>query len=247
MIKDEISLYIDSEGLVSPAAPPPGEPGSNNGVLYTSEYIIALLRNGQAQESDILSYLNKLSACMRQPGLLGRHLGGIGDQEGPDDYIGLAAALFEIQRPEYSAINRTASAGARQLARSVVWYGFKHLGLMNNVSPGHFSWAALLGRQLQLTAAFMWAAGYPVGPLLRLYCAVSIFFSCRGMPANNTTPRFLSWLLVQIASSKSYMGYFASVVWYRRLNSVYAIGMKGPCLIYFQAGHPLSKYWKDKA
>ena len=231
-LKTEIQPYIDSEGLVSPGIPT----GSNNGVMYTSEYIVMLIRNGEATEADIDAYLTKMESCFVLPGLLGRHLGGTGDQEGPDDYLGLAAALHEINNDRSKAI-----------ARSVVTYAIEHIGDMNNPDPGHFAWGAFLGRQPQLGAVFLWASGLPVGPLVRFYCAMSILLSCKGLPANSTDPRRLSWLLIQVAASKSWICKLASIVWYRRLYGVYPTGMKGVAQIYYQSGHPFSKYWIDKA
>lgn len=235
-LKQDIAPYIDTNGLVGPAK---GQ-GSNNGVMYSSEFIIMLLRNKEATDKDIIDYLTLIKRCMKQPGLLMRNPENAGGQEGPDDYYALAAAIDEINEKNYSSLN------ARSLAYSICLYAIKHLGCLNNEFPNTFQWSAFLVRQPQLDAAMFWAAGLPVGPFLRFYTAISILFAAKAKPITDCDPRRLSWLVVQIASRHSWICKTASKVWYRRLYKDYPNGMRGVAALYYEAGHPFSNYWIDK-
>lgn len=235
-LKQDIIPYIDTNGLVGPAK---GQ-GSNNGVMYSSEYIIMLIRNGEALPADIEHYLQQISVCMKAPGLLMRSPQNAGGQEGPDDYYALAAALNEIHKA-YDL-----NGDARKIAYSIVLYAIKHLGCLNNEFPNTFQWSAFLIRQPQLDAVMLWAAGLPVGPMLRLYTAISILFAARGASLSDTDPRRLSWLVVQVASRHSWLCRMASKLWYKRLYKDYPSGMRGVAAWYFEAGHPFSKYYVDK-
>lgn len=229
-LKQDIQPYIDCEGMISPSIPQPGIPGSNNGLMYTSEYIIMLMRNDEANQDDVSYYRNKLELFCKEPGLLGRHPHGAGDQEGPDDYLGVAAALIEL-----------GTEIDEKMAMSVIKYGFKHIGIMNNVCPGKFSWSSFLGRQLQLPAAYFNAAGFPI-LVLNTYCAFSILLSCWRVPTNNCDARRLGWLLIQ-CTRKSFICRMAAKVWYKRLYNDYPTGMKGVAAQYYVPGHPFAKYW----
>lgn len=233
-LKQDIIPYIDTNGLVGPAK---GQ-GSNNGVMYSSEFIIMLIRNGEAAPSDIDHYIERISACMKTPGLLMRSPQNAGGQEGPDDYYGLAAAIDEIN-------SKNLEPAAMYLAYSTCLYAINHLGCLNNEFPNTFQWSSFLVRQPQLDAVMLWAAGLPVGPILRLYTAISILFAAKGLPINDTDPRRLSWLVVQVASRHSWICRMAAKVWYRRLHKDYPDGMKGVAALYYESGHPFSKYWID--
>lgn len=243
-LKDEIKPYIDCEGLVSPSIPQPNTPGSNNGVMYTSEMIMMLIANKEANSSDVFYYLNKINSCMKRDGLLGRHPGGTGDQEGPDDYLAYAAALDLIQTVSNQEADEFNIVRARTMARRIVLYGLEHLGNMNNVSPKNWSWTAFLGRQPQLTAAFLWASKISIPAPLRIYVAASIIASAFNKDLGVDSWR-LSWLLVQIAKRHSWICRQASKLWYRRLYKKFPNGMKDVASVYYQAGHPFSKYWVD--
>jgi len=231
-LKSEIISYLDKDGLVTPAI----NVDSTNGVMYTSEYIIALIRNCEATDDDKSNYIAKMMQCMPKPGLLQRNQQNDGGQEGPDDYLALAAALDEI-----------GTNSSRGCASLVARYALQHFGFMNNVNPGSFSWAAFLVRQLQLDAVTLWAAGYLVGPFLRIFCAILILCSNRGS-VSGTTPWRLTWLMVQVASRHSWLCRMASKVWYKRLYGVWGpTGMKAVNSVYFQPTHPLSKYVIDRS
>lgn len=237
MLKDEIIPYLDSNGL---AEPEKGKP-SNNGVMYTGEYIIMLIRNGECSLEDTRKYLNNMGKCMPIRGLLQRNPDNSGGQEGPDDYLGLAAGLHEIALTTTSV---RLEMEAILMARSIVNYGFKHLGVMNNEHPGTFTKGAWLLRQPQLTAAFLWTADLPVGPLLRLYVCLTILLAGFRAPKSDTDSRRLSWLLLQVAKRHSFICRLAGKVWLKRLRKDYGdLEMKAVADMSYEPLHPFTKYW----
>lgn len=237
-LKQDIIPYIDTNGLIGPAK---GQ-GSNNGIMYLSEYIIMLIRRAEAIDQDIDDFFAKVESCMLKPGLLMRSPQNAGGQEGPDDYYALAAALDEIAAKFPNSVDATNN----RIAYSICLYAIKHLGCLNNEFPNTFQWSSFLVRQPELDAVMLWAAKLPVGPILRLYTAISILFAAKDTPVNDTDPRRLSWLVVQVASRHSWLCRMASKVWYRRLYRDYPSGMRGVAAVYFEAGHPFSTYYIDK-
>lgn len=231
-LKSEMVPYVDQYGLVMPQI---GN-DSTNGVLYTSEYMIALIRNKEDVASDLSAYYATINACMPTTGLLERRPDNAGGQEGPDDYYGLLAALSEIGCDQ-----------AKAVARHVVWYAFRHIMSMDNVNPGRFQWGAVLERQPQLDACALWAADLPVGPFLRLWTALAILTSWYSTAVDDTSSIRLAWLQVQVASKHSFIGRLAGRFWYWRLYKHYLGGMNAVNAIYFGPDHPLAKYTVDKA
>src|SRR4051812_35271424 len=102
MLKDEIIQYVDGNGLVVPHLAPPGAiRGSDNGVMYYSEYVILLAKRGELSSTDIGDFVAKIGPCFQTRGLLAR-APGARDQEGPDDYHGVLAACVVLDLPEFA-------------------------------------------------------------------------------------------------------------------------------------------------
>lgn len=234
--------YTDGNGLVSPKpCSPMLRSASDNGVMYTSELIIMLVYDNQ--KIPALPSI-ALSSCISD-GLLYRHpVAQGGQQEGPDDYYGLIAAL-KVSKSPYTA--------ARILGGVI-----KYRGFLNNVNPGVKTWDSFLIRQPQLLCAMITAA-FPsmVNPMhylvrlfffpLYVYTALIIATSCLFAPKTDTDARRLSWLLVQTVKNTSILCKLASLIWYRRLYKHFPGGMKDVAAIYYQppGQHPFAKYWID--
>lgn len=233
-LRNDLTPYIDSDGFVMPALNTP----STNGVMYTSEALIARIRNGEATPLDSNSYILSMLRCMRVQGLLQRDPENTGGQESVDDYYGLAAAADEI-----------GTAAAVGMVRSSVNYAMRHLGSMDNLSPGRWQWSAFLVRQPTLDAVMLWAAGDFVGPVLRTIMTLSIMWnSLFPAPTSDTTSWRLQWLQVQVARRHSLSSRLASILWYKRLYGVWGpSGMKAVNSVYFQPTHPLAIWAVDKA
>lgn len=216
--------YITSTGLVCPSK----GGGSNNGVLYTSEYYLLLFLNGELTDDDQAKYGVVMTSCFKQPGLLSRNPDGSGGGEGPDDYYGLAAA---------------ADAIAPWIACDVLKYGYKHFGSFNNEDPGKWTSKSFLWRQIQLYCCFKWAAGETPNPLFRLYVAISIAVAGFRTPTSDTDARILSWLVIHVAAKKSATCRVAANIWRKRLLKDYPNGMRDVASLYFGVGSPFSIYW----
>lgn len=88
--------YIDGNGLLSNSPISHGViRASDNGPLFSSEYIILLNRNGQASSADGAMYELAIKNCTDANGNLHRAPGDT-SEDAPDDYYGAAAGFVEI-------------------------------------------------------------------------------------------------------------------------------------------------------
>ncbi len=243
-LREEIQAgYIDGNGLVAPHLT--GQiKGSDNGVMFTSEYYVMLKKLDQLTDQDRIDFAKKINACITPEGMLCRVPTNQKDgQEGPDDYLGV--------------LNGCKQLGNTQIPRKFLWAMIRYLGFLNNDNPDVMNKPSFLVRQLQLVAATI-SAAFPsyINPLhfcirlvawpLFLIAAAVIFVSCIEAPASDADSRRLSWHLLQTVSSVSLMCKFASLFWYKRLQNTYgAAGMRGVAARYYQPGHPFIRYWVD--
>lgn len=247
-LKSEIIPYIDGNNLVAPnIVPPKTKVGSDNGPMFTAEYLIMLLYNGEMTTADVfehyVSEYGGIGSCITNEGMLSRvPRGQIASQTGPDDY--------------YGVINLSKHFGDVGLPRGFLKALIRYMGFLNNNNPGQWTKSAFLVRQPQLVCAMVTAAFpsfiNPIHILIRLLCfplyaitAAIIATSCINEPVDSTDPRRLSWHLVQTVKSTSLLCFLASLIWYNRLHNDYLAGMKSVAYIYYSQGHPFSKYWVD--
>lgn len=247
LIKSEMTPFIDVNGLVSPNRDGP----SDNGVMFTAEYLLMLERLDELDYDTAKRFRRKIRACFKEPGLLMRRPDNFGGQDGPDNMLGLAIASQVLGR----------RMGGDEMASEVMIYGLDHWGAFNNID-GKWTTQSFLWRQPQLVGALMcgvmqqarlvnlsrfqratlWLFARP----FLLCAALSIFVSCRGTDPGETDPRRLSWLLIQATFNHSWLCRVASRGWYERLYRDYSsAGMKAVARIYYSVGHPFIKYWVD--
>jgi hypothetical protein len=228
-LRDEIKPYTDELGLISPVA---GQE-SGNGLLYLAEYIVIQYLSKELSNDDYDHFTAALIACEKEPGRLDR--GVSPDQEGPDDYLGVLVAAYITVCPD--------------VAEDIIDYGWKHFGFFNNEQPGtfthkdgRFNWSAFLARRLELVCLAYWVAQKrPILPLV-IYTALYIFFNSRNTDLMDASPRFIGWMLIQVAKQKSWLCKLATKIWERRLMKDYKAGMKTVSAVYFGAEHPFTKY-----
>lgn len=237
----DFKSYVDLNGLMAPAPVPLGMvSASDNGVMFTSEYILMAHRNNL---SEIHPQLNSVYCCILPCGLLSRRPEGqMSSQEGPDDYLAVCNMLRDLMLFEE--------------ARELLWGTIRHLGFLNNVSPGKKTWQSFLIRQPQLIAAMV-NASFPLRSnpihffvrLISLPCylvsSVTILLSCRNVPVSDTTSRRLGWHLQNNLKKNSVLCYLASLVWFKRLHRDYPNGMKDVASVYYypQGNNPYMKWW----
>lgn len=91
--------YIDGNGLLSNAPVPPGVVrASDNGPLFSSEYILILLKTGQISITDLAQYGKVMHQVIDDNGNLHRAPGDT-TEDAPDDYYGVAAAYSQLDMP----------------------------------------------------------------------------------------------------------------------------------------------------
>lgn len=239
-----LAQYIDGNNLVTPSpCPTASGQGSDNGVMYFSEYCIILLKTKQ-----VIDTLAPITQCIDSNGLLHRvpvptPPGQSNRQEGPDDYL--------------AVLNLCKLIGNTDVPRKFLLAVIKFLGFLNNEAPGTKTLRSFLIRQPQLLAAMV-AAAFPswINPLhigIRILCfplffisAIIIATACINEDIMSTDPRRLSWHLLQTTRKVSLLCWLASKVWLNRLYHDYGpTGMKAVAAIYYNppGAHPFAKYW----
>lgn len=153
--------YTDKYGLVHPS-PPPGY--SQNGIRFTAEKVLGMLRQGIWNESERAKVEAAFLTCEPVAGLLSRHPES-NEQQGPDDYYSRLA------------VDNLVTGG--RFARNFLYYG-RHpkneWGLpfvFNNVDETKIDVHSFIGRQQPIIALAQYVAGEPV-PLWR---KITVWFS----------------------------------------------------------------------
>lgn len=235
-LREEIKSYVDGHGLVAPNLVPPGTMrGSDNGVMFTSEYYIYLQMNGEYNGmQDCMDYTRLVISCMtsKVAGLVARAPDSISVQP-PDDYLGIAAACREIDQ--------------RYIAEDIFDYGLKNWGCYNNENPGKWETKAFLWRQPQLIAAMYSATRRtqlnPIIWVLNAYAALAILVANINDPVGEVDGRRLTFLLTRAMNPVSLLCRLASKVWKRRMEKTYGPDfMKEICKIYYKDNHPFHRY-----
>lgn len=217
------SAFVDADSLVnSQPCSHAAQNASNNGVMYTGEYVTLLHLLGQSVHTDDDFYGADMCRCLVTDGLYQRSPENNRDLESVDDYYGLCAGYYYSQN--------------FSLGKAVLDYGFKWKapGCYDNLKEGAFQWNAFLWRQPQLMAMMYWAAGKQAPLPLRLYTAFEIATACIGAKQTDGADKWrLTWLIVKVASEKSWICRQASKLWRNRLKSVWT-NMAGVYGTYYQ-------------
>lgn len=248
-LKEEIKDYIDTEGFVSPEPIDPLETlhrGSDNGLLYTSEYIVLLHKRKELTPEDTAIYLNMVLSCIDENGLLSRHPHDNFMQEGSDDY--------------YGVLNACKAVGNTHIARLFLGAINKYCGFLNNVNPGKPTLSSFLVRQPQFITSVI-AAAFP-SPYCLLHIAIRLLFfpfflitamiiATAGIFAGkeDLDNRRLTWHVLNNTKSCSILCYIASRFWWRRLYKDYGDqGMRAVADEYYKPkdAHPFAQYWVNE-
>lgn len=239
-LRSEIQAnFIDGFNLVSPNPVPKGEQrASDNGVCFTSEYIIYLnFDEGKLSFNDKSYYRGIIYACCLATGLVSRAPKDKALQP-PDDYLAIAAACSYTNLAD--------------VADNIIDYGLKNYGCYDNSKPyGPWRKEAFLWRQPQLIAAMYSAAQRgkynPFVRLLNVYAAICILVGNMHDDPREVDGRRLSFLLIKAMNSTSLLCRLASKVWKQRQEDTYGKEfMKVICSIYYKGVdgdlHPFAEY-----
>lgn len=256
-MRDQFAQYIDRDGLVQPMAYPPNFNASGNGLLYTAEMYIILARTHVLNAHDLKKFESIIMSCEVERGLLKRSPTH-GDQEGPDDYIGVTAASYILNRTS----DNMSGMWRNDIAQRILEYGervkveyppclsFNYV--YNNVKPGtskhpdgRTNWSALFARMPQVVAHLKLAAKQQPSTIEMFVWQQSVM-GCHDKPKNDQTARILSWLMVMTGHGQNDTCDRTTAEWYRRLKSQFPGGMRQVVAEYFQnPDHPLAKHWVD--
>jgi hypothetical protein len=255
-VQDLFKSYKDQYGLIQPSP----NNSSGNSILYTAEYIMALLANNEFDVAERDRLASAMATCQRQSGLLMRSpIGGafFEDQEGPDDYVGACAASYFMKTDlaarilahgrNYGAQKYDAALeDPNHLLRSKVLYNLLSLfGLRkinyvwNSNNPGYFTESAWLGRQQNLVCHMQFAAGENP-PLWRKLWWMAAIYSGTKATKDNHDAWILAWLCVRTMNGRSWLCNLVANYWKKKMLEMWPGGM-GECLCaYFgNPTHPI--------
>lgn len=219
---------------------------SGNAILFTAEKLFILEQNNVLIFEDKLRYINNIkSECEIVPGLYRRSKDFSNDQEGPDDYVGLAAASALI---------------GSSIARDILSYGqthyfqwgpFKFPYYYNNTSSRQPE--AWLGRQPALLAHFYYCAGKKPSVFKKLAWAVSVgltgLFDKDPKGSGAQDKYILSWLLIEGYKRSQYNSVMCNTaikLYKHTLKKKWRNGLKEVFAVYFQnPDHPISRYFNE--
>ena len=242
--REEMKPYFDEIGLVCPH---PGQ-GSGNGLLYLAEYVMTLHMSGWLTTHDHLSFLSALTKCNAglPSGLYGRAPWNK-DQEGPDDYIGIAAAASVCGYPHVAG-------DILEYGRSnpvKLWGPIKLKYVYNNELPGTFkhrdgrtNWSAWMGRNVSLIAHIQFAAGEKVSWWRKLAWIYAVLSATRH--PDDQDEWILSWMLIQTARGRFGEGLWKAafqtveLAWTGSLYKHWPGGLNQVLKKYFNHDHPIA-------
>lgn len=229
-LRDRLGAYRDQHGLITP------QPGGScgNGPLFLAEAYILGYRLGLIEPQDRSDLLEGLGACEKARGLYQRHpVHFTQDQEGPDDYYGIAA-ICQI-------------FGLRWLAYNVLEHGRKHLGSFNNITPGKWTKQSWLWRQPQMKAAFQYAVGEEPAFWRRVVIAGAIATAGRGPEtgAGWEDSWVLTWMLIEAVGGRCWMARLAERAWLKRFEKKVPGGWAQVFTAYFGPDHPITGMAKE--
>lgn len=264
-VRAALNVYSDQWGLITPYP----ATSSGNGLLYLGEAMVLLKTLGIYKPTDKTWFQNSVQVCEVEPGLLRRSPANT-DQEGPDDYVGVAAgsALVDptiaqkilvygqthdvtIDEPTRNQVTNAILAEGAALSGLDLTIPLKYV--YNNVRPGTLQFpdgklnlSAWLGRQLNLVAHFFYAAGM-TPPALNQAVWVGAVASALNKKATDQDSWFLSWLLITAAQGRTISARDTEIAWRVRYEQVVPGGRNQLFRTYFgNADHPLARYWPDE-
>lgn len=257
-IIEDFKEFQDAQGLQQLN---PGEV-SQNGSLFTVEYLITLLADDSSTEEEKKAEIERICKVLRGlevlPGLTIRNWGST-EFESMDNTIAILtfSALFDegrfAQRLELRGQNRTHGPDQSQdkeknekawpWANALsLWRGPKNV--WNNQNPNLFCLQGWFGRSPAMLGLIKMVQKKYCNPFLWLAVLVGQFLGCNAEP-QNTDARKLNYVLWQFLKTRSLFWKMAYRVWIWTMMKKCPEGMKTVYEIYFKnPNHPMKKYAK---
>ena len=215
--------YRDFYGLQQPSN---DKSTSENGIRFTAQYIIALVKKGLLTPAEKGRLTSLVERCMKRKGLLMR------DPSNPsldsiDNYIGLGVLSFYLRR---------------SWARDAIQYGRKNWGFYDNIVPGRKTVpAAFLWRFPQLSCHLKWVCGMRAGPLEYVSWCFSVFLASF---TRDQDRRVLTTMLCIVGNRRGRFTDFLIGLFVRSFGRAYPENGMGRVLsdYYQNPSHPDVKY-----
>jgi len=240
-LRNDFAKVRDEYGLIQP-----GNGSGGNGLRYTSDYLLILKRLGFCKTDDINDFEQVTKRCRAGviPGCYNRSPVNT-DQEGPDDYVALAAA-------------------DRDIAFDIFTYGVNNNWIYCNVEPGikyNWTWevfrryvlgkkdrthrlSALFFRQPQLIAHFYYAASFKCPLWRKLAWFLSIWYTSFSETKGQDDWVLSNHLIITylMSSQRTWYQDWVCNYWGKQFKKTWPGGFKELLTKYFGWEHPLAKY-----
>lgn len=229
-IINQYKTFTDYKGLVQPTP----AAVSHNGVLYTAQYVVALMRHNSLTEHERARLIQVFRSCELEPGLLMRHPVEHREvQQGPDDYVGAITASYLL--------------GSHQ-AHRILEYGRHHGFIYDNINSGiinHYG-SAYIGRQQQIVTHLQFATGETPSLFRKVWWCIAVLSSALAK-RDNQDAKILAWLLIVVANRKSTLCDLVSRFWIWKFKRDWPGGIGDVLANYFQnPHHPSARYLKNE-
>ena len=261
IVKDYES-FMDEYGLVQPDHKDEKRPPSQNGTLFTAQYIVAL-NHHKALQFEIARLHKLYLSCESLPGLLTRTPAGTlraKEQEGPDNHYaaiyvdmvlhtGFSKRFLEYGKTakitKYSADNKPSKMEAAKWEKYTKW-GYRILKVLglgnpkkvyNAEKPDTFTLDAYFGRFPQMFGLAKMVAGKWLNPIEWCGIAVSLLIAAYS-EKNNQDKWTLAHMKILVAEKKSFiMRHTVCRLWRKKFKKHYPEGF----------GEVLSNYFNRPA
>lgn len=237
------------------------EQTSQNGTLFTMEYLICLMASGAVSDEEIKKEAERVRKCFfpqleRYWGLSVRFPES-GEYESMDNTSALVtfSALFDngeyskrmYERAQERVIAPDESADKENNIKFFKWAKILNLGfnpkwVFNNQNPMLFCLQGWFGRSPAMVGMIKMTAGKFVNPFLWLSVMVGQFLGAFE-PLTDMDARKLSYVNWQYLKTRSWVWKLAYKAWCWKLMKDYPEGMKTVYGIYYlNPHHPIRKY-----
>src|ERR1035437_3444081 len=261
---DDFKRYRDESGLNGLGTTGTSGSHTDNGALFTMEYLICLLGNPDTSDAVKQSELARLRevylSLERFPGVSVRRPND-DDFDSMDNANSIATFSGLYDNGNYS--KRSLSHGSntraegidqsRGAAASNKWYRLACIlnlfraprYFWNNNTPTLFCFAGWHGRSPSQVPYLKLTAGKWIGPLGCLFVLIAQFAGCFSS-TDNTDARKLPYVNWQFLKTKSFILRLFKKLWCWILIKQYPNGMKDVYSMYYQdVNHPLRAYTKS--
>ena len=220
-LREDIKPYIDIHGFVRSAR---GTGSTDNGPLWTSMFYL-MVPDIQGTDSYNFSKLIDQTQVPNYPGLYSK-APGIFKNNSVDNLIAVAAASKRLDTPHrFEILN----------------HGRKHNYVWNNIDPLKFSFSAWLGRMPGFIAHLQFCCGETPSLFNRIAQFVGILITTFDK-AGETSNRILADIQIQCMDDHE-ISKMTRWLFNADLKKRYgSVSMKGVFNIFFEKGHPFTKY-----